>query len=87
MLKEKQILLTDRERDVVSLVAEGLSAKETAQELNIAPRTVERHLENCRLKFNARNRIHLVVKCMTMGVLCAPELPVPGNDMSGAYPL
>lgn len=61
--------LTDREQDIVALAANGLSAKEVAQELEIAPRTVERHLENCRLKFHARNRTHLVAICLASGIL------------------
>ena len=36
-------LLTTREHQVLEFVAQGLSAKEVAQEIDIAPRTVERH--------------------------------------------
>ena len=63
--------LTNREQDVVFLSANGFSAKEVAQELDIAPRTVERHLENCRLKFHARNRTHLVAICLSSGMVAA----------------
>jgi len=52
--------LTPREARVLQLVADGNSAKEIAGTLGIAPRTVERYIETCRLKLRARNRSHLV---------------------------
>lgn len=52
--------LTRREAEVLSLVAYGYSAKEIASLIQIAPRTVERHTENLRLKLRARNRAHLI---------------------------
>jgi LuxR family transcriptional regulator, transcriptional regulator of spore coat protein len=62
-------LLTARENQVLELVAHGLSAKEVAQEIEIAPRTVERHIENVRLKIRARNRTHMVTLAMELGLL------------------
>lgn len=61
--------LTGRERQVLRCVALGLSNKEAAIELGIAPRTVERHIENLRNKIRARNRAHMVAKAMGLGVL------------------
>lgn len=52
--------LTSREAQVVGLVAEGFSAKEAAISLGIAPCTVERHIENVRLKTRSRNRAHMI---------------------------
>lgn len=52
--------LTLRETEIISLVAKGGSAKEVALELGIAPCTVERHIENVRLKTRTRNRAHMV---------------------------
>jgi DNA-binding CsgD family transcriptional regulator len=62
-------LLTSREHQVLALVAQGLSAKEVAQEIEIAPRTVERHIENARLKIRARNRTHMVTLAVELGLL------------------
>ena len=62
-------LLTAREQQVLELVAHGLSAKEVAQEIEIAPRTVERHIENVRLKTRARNRTHMVTLALEAGIL------------------
>lgn len=69
ILAEKKPRLTLREREIINLIATGLSAKEAAAELDIAPRTVEGHLENCRHKFGARNRTHLIVQCASMGFI------------------
>lgn len=62
-------VLTAREQQVLALVAHGLSAKEIAQEIEIAPRTVERHVENLRLKIRARNRTHMVILAVESGLL------------------
>lgn len=52
--------LTPREIDVLKLVVEGRSAKQVARRLDIAPCTVEHHIENVRLKTQTRNRAHMV---------------------------
>lgn len=67
--------LTPREGEVLRLVACGLSAKEAALELDIAPCTVERHVENVRLKTRTRNRAHMIAYVIQEGLLPsqAPE--------------
>lgn len=64
--------LTARESEVLHLIATGYSAKEAALELHIAPCTVERHVENVRLKTRTRNRAHLIAHVIREGLL-APE--------------
>lgn len=61
--------LTNRESEVLRLVAHGLSAKKVAQELEIAPCTVERHIENVRLKTRTRNRAHMIAYVIREGML------------------
>jgi len=63
--------LTQREVEVLQLVAFGLSAKEVAQELAIAPRTIERHIDHIRLKTRTRNRTHMVVHAIREGLITA----------------
>lgn len=63
------IRLTHREAEVLGLVAIGLSAKEAAIELDIAPCTVERHVENVRLKTRTRNRAHMIAHVIREGLL------------------
>ena len=52
--------VTERERDVLGLVAEGLANKEIAVRLELSPRTVEKHVENLLRKTGARSRTQLV---------------------------
>lgn len=61
--------LTTREQQVLEIIAQGFSAKEAAQAVGIAPRTVERHIENVRLKIRARNRTHMVTLAHELGLL------------------
>jgi DNA-binding CsgD family transcriptional regulator len=61
--------LTRRELECLSQAANGLSAKEIAIELEIAPRTVERHLDQVRIKLNARNRAHMVAQAVREGII------------------
>lgn len=67
--KEDFVLLSEREREVLQCIAQGLSSKQCAQQLGIAPRTVERHVENLRNKLHARNKPHLVAKALAGGHL------------------
>lgn len=73
--------LTHRELEVLIHIAKGQSAKEIALTLNIAPRTVERHIGRVRLKTRTRNRSHMVAYAISKGLIgCAlaiPFLPLP----------
>lgn len=62
-------VLTAREAEVLEYVTLGLSAKEVARYLELSPRTVERHVENVRLKLRARNRAHMVACAVQAGFL------------------
>jgi DNA-binding CsgD family transcriptional regulator/tetratricopeptide (TPR) repeat protein len=52
--------ITDREADVLRLVAEGLTNKQIAARLNLSPRTVEKHVESLLRKTGAPSRTGLV---------------------------
>lgn len=53
--------LSQREREVVHLVADGRSNREIAEALLVSPKTVERHLTNVLAKLGLRNRTELAV--------------------------
>jgi RNA polymerase sigma factor (sigma-70 family) len=53
--------LTKREREIVALVAEGLTNKEIADKLCISQATVRTHLTSIFLKLDLRNRSRLIV--------------------------
>jgi DNA-binding CsgD family transcriptional regulator len=52
--------ITDRQADVLRLVAQGRSNKEIAARLHLSPRTVEKHVESLLRKTAARSRTQLV---------------------------
>jgi len=76
----EQLELTPREVEVIRHVAAGMSAKEIAILLSIAPSTVERHVENVRLKTRTRNRAHMVAYLLRVGLL--PPARPSGNGPS-----
>ena len=53
--------LSEREREVLTLVAAGLNDTEIAHELHLSPLTVGTHVRNIRGKLGARDRVQLVV--------------------------
>lgn len=61
--------LTKRELEILCAIALGLSAKEVAKQLAIAPRTVERHIDHIRLKTRTRNRSHMVAFAIANGLV------------------
>jgi DNA-binding NarL/FixJ family response regulator len=65
-------LLTEREREVVALVAEGLTNDEIAERLVMSPATARTHVSRAMGKLQARDRAQLVVFAYQSG-LAAPE--------------
>lgn len=62
-------LLSQREREVLRLIAEGISSKEIAEKLHLSPGTVETHRKNLLRKLNARNSAELIRMAITEGLL------------------
>jgi DNA-binding NarL/FixJ family response regulator len=61
--------LTEREREVVTLIAEAHTTDEIARELVISVRTVERHRENILAKLGMRNRVELTRYAIRRGLV------------------
>jgi PAS domain S-box-containing protein len=59
--------LTDRQRQIVQLVALGRTAPEIADELQISVNTVRTHLRNSMQRVGARSRAQLVAKALAEG--------------------
>jgi DNA-binding NarL/FixJ family response regulator len=62
-------LLTSREREILQLIAEGRSNKETATLLNLSPYTVETHRSNILQKLNLHSSADLILYAVRKGVI------------------
>ena len=62
-------MLSRREQEVLSLVAEGNSNKLISAQLDISDRTVKNHLTNIMTKLRAYDRTHAVVTAVRLGSL------------------
>ena len=65
----KRGTLTQRERDVLALVAAGLTGVEIATRLSISPPTVESHVGNAMRKLGATNRAHATALALQAGLI------------------
>jgi len=53
--------LTDREHEVLGLLADGLSTVEAARSLGVSPATIKSHVSHALPKLGARNRLEAVL--------------------------
>ncbi len=60
--------LTDRETEVLRLVAKGLSYKQIAERLVLSHRTVQNHVQNTLRKLQLHNRVQLVRYAIEQGI-------------------
>ena len=60
--------LTERETEVLRLVAKGLSYKQIADRLVISHRTVQNHVQNTLNKLQLHNRVELVRYAIEQGI-------------------
>jgi len=67
-------LLTQREMDVLTKAAKGLSNKDIAQELFLSVHTVESHLQGIFNKFGVGSRIEAVIQALKKGWLTLDDL-------------
>ena len=68
-LKENNNLLSDREIEVLKLIAKGMTSKEIATELNISPLTIKAHRRNMIKKLKVNNSTELISKVLEGGIL------------------
>ena len=61
--------LTDREREVVALIAEGLTNEQIAERLFLSPATAKTHANRAMTKIGARDRAQLVVAAYESGLV------------------
>ena len=63
----KRSQLTDREREVMTLVATGLQSGDIAERLILSPETIKSHVHNAMVKLGAHTRAHAVAIALVTG--------------------
>lgn len=61
--------LTSREREILELLAEGLTMQQIGRRLDISPRTVETHVANLYRKLAVRSRVQAVSRAASLGLI------------------
>ena len=77
--------LSEREIEIIELVATGLTNQEIALKLMISKRTVDNHVSNIFTKTGAKNRVALLNWAMDNGKICRDgfnccNLPADGSE-------
>lgn len=67
-------VLSDRELQIVDLVASGLTNQEIAEKLEISKRTVDNHVSNILTKTATGNRVALVRWALQWGKVCIDQV-------------
>ncbi|WRH69157.1 MAG: helix-turn-helix transcriptional regulator [Planktothrix sp. GU0601_MAG3] len=70
----RPVSLSDRERQVVELVAGGLTNQEISEKLEISKRTVDNHISNILTKTATENRVSLVLWALQWGKVCLDDI-------------
>jgi HD-GYP domain-containing protein (c-di-GMP phosphodiesterase class II) len=78
---ERPAGLTEREAEVVGLVARGLQTKQVARALSISPKTADRHIQNAYAKIGVSTRAAAALFAMEHGLTAWGELPMGGDAL------
>jgi len=80
---ERPAGLTEREAEVIAMLARGLQTKQVARTLGISVKTADRHVQNAYRKIGVSSRAAATLFAMEHGLVAWGELPIVG---SRAYP-
>jgi len=73
---ERPAGLTERESQVIGLLASGLQTKQVARQLGISTKTADRHIQNAYAKIGISSRAAATLFAMEHGLLAWGELPI-----------
>lgn len=80
MPKTDRPLLTKRETDVLTLVAEGLTNSQIGQTLGIGEATVRHHISRIYNKLDITNRVQATHRAEELNLIRLPEVQAPTVD-------
>jgi DNA-binding NarL/FixJ family response regulator len=75
--------LTNRERSILQLIAEGRTNRGAAEFLSVSPKTVEKHRASLMHKLGLRNAAELTLVAMDLGLIQSPLLNPRHNGYFG----
>jgi DNA-binding CsgD family transcriptional regulator len=58
---QNMVKITEREREIIHLLSEGLASKQIADKLNLSKHTVDTHRRNLLKKTDSKNSLELVM--------------------------
>lgn len=73
--------LTPAEREILPLVARGLTDKEIARARRRSPHTIHRQIANLCVKFGVHDRTRLLMRVLALGLMQIDEIgPIPPQE-------
>jgi len=66
---QKASSLSGREREIIGLLAKGMTGEQVADELVLSTETIKTHIRNAMTKLEARNRVHAIAIALRDGVI------------------
>jgi DNA-binding NarL/FixJ family response regulator len=70
---QTQKSLSKREREIMDLLAQGLTGEQVAEKLFLSPETIKTHIRNAMNKLEANTRVHAIAIALREGFLSAPS--------------
>lgn len=67
--KKETVKLTNREKEVVNLLAKGMTSADIAESLFVSPRTIDTHRANLMRKLEVKNSVELINKLTSLNLL------------------
>jgi len=72
---QTQRALSKREREIMDLLAQGLTGEQVAERLFLSPETIKTHIRNAMSKLEATTRVHAIAIALREGYISPPAEP------------
>ncbi len=69
---QTQRVLSKREREIMDLLAQGLTGEQVAERLFLSPETIKTHIRNAMNKLEANTRVHAIAIALREGFISPP---------------
>jgi DNA-binding NarL/FixJ family response regulator len=69
----KQKSLSKREREIMDLLAQGMTGEQVAEHLFLSPETIKTHIRNAMNKLEANTRVHAIAIALREGFISSPQ--------------